>query len=281
MSRQTGAEEASLLDGIHVTRWGSTGPAVVMIHGGPQGGPVGGAEAFKNQRPLADRGWQLVLPDRPGHARTPSRGPEDMDVDAIWAADLLGESSHLVGHSYGGLVALAAAGLRPAAVRSLTLIEAPVFAAAEDDPDVQAAQVEQERILTADLEPLARLMAFGAFARIPRDELATPTRDQLIAMGEGLGRMRSPSRWDGRAALDKIVRARIPVLAVTGGWSPRFDAIGKGLAAYTSGQHRIVESGHHFPQLIEVPFNDALDAFMRTAEETSAERRRAPLQGGS
>jgi pimeloyl-ACP methyl ester carboxylesterase len=232
-----------------------------MIHGGPQGGPVGGAEAFKNQR-------------------TPSRGPEDMDVDAIWAADLLGESSHLVGHSYGGLVALAAAGLRPAAVRSLTLIEAPVFAAAEDDPDVQAGQVEQERILSADLEPLARLMAFGAFARIPRDELATPTRDQLIAMGEGLSQMRSPSQWDGRAALDKIIRARIPVLAVTGGWSPRFDAIGKGLAAYTSGQHLVVESSHHFPQLIEARFNVALDAFMRTAEKTYAERSR-PLQGGA
>ena len=52
-------------------------------------------------------------------------------MDAIWAAEMVGESSHLVGHSYGGLIALAAAALRPTVVRSLTLIEAPVFSAAE------------------------------------------------------------------------------------------------------------------------------------------------------
>jgi poly(3-hydroxybutyrate) depolymerase len=46
-----------------VTSWGSTGPVMIVIHGGPQGGPHG-AEAFKNQKALADRGWQLVLPDR-------------------------------------------------------------------------------------------------------------------------------------------------------------------------------------------------------------------------
>ena len=278
MSVESREGESRALDGIFVTRWGSTGPTVLMIHGGPQGGPIGGAEAFKKQKALADRDWQLVLPDRPGHARTPSRGPEDMDLDAIWAAEMLGESSHLVGHSYGGLVALAAAARRPTAVKSLTLIEAPVFSAAEDDPDVQAARAEQARLLAADIEPLQRIMAFGAFARIPREELVAPTMEQLIAMGQGLAQMRSPSDWDSKAALATIVQARIPVLAITGGWSPRFDAIGRGLAGLTDGHHRIVESGHHFPQLIEGPFNDALDAFMRTAEETYPARHRVQGQ---
>lgn len=263
-------------DGIHVTRWGSTGPTVLMIHGGPQGGPIGGAEAFKKQEALADRGWQLVLPDRPGHARTPSRGPEDMDVDAVWAAAMLGESSHLVGHSYGGLVAMAAATLRPGAVRSLTLIEAPVYAAAEDDPDVQASRAEQERIIGADIPPLQRLMEFSAFARIPREELGTPSMDQLTAMGEGLGRMRSPGEWDGRTAITAIRRAGIPVLAITGGWSSRFDSMGRGLADLTGGRHTIVDSGHHFPQFVDPEFNDVLDAFLRSAEKGHAEPQDAP-----
>jgi len=136
------------MNSIHVTRWGSSGPQVLMIHGGPQGGPGGGAQIFAAQRPLADRGWQLVLPDRPGHGQSPSRGPEDMEVDGKWAADMLGASSHLVGHSYGALVALVAAGLRPDAVRSLTLIEAPLIAAAPDHSDVKAFVEEQVRILS-------------------------------------------------------------------------------------------------------------------------------------
>jgi pimeloyl-ACP methyl ester carboxylesterase len=68
------------LDEIYITRWGS-GPPVVMVHGSAQGGPAGGAEQFGAQRPLVDHGWELVLPDRPGHGRSPSRGPEDLELD--------------------------------------------------------------------------------------------------------------------------------------------------------------------------------------------------------
>jgi pimeloyl-ACP methyl ester carboxylesterase len=73
------------LDEIYITRWGS-GPPVVMVHGSAQGGPAGGAEQFGAQRPLVDHGWELVLPDRPGHGRSPSRGPEDLELDAVWVA---------------------------------------------------------------------------------------------------------------------------------------------------------------------------------------------------
>ena len=103
-----------------------------MVHGGARGGPIGGPETFAAQRPLADLGYELVLPDRPGHARTPAIGREDLELDAVWLAELLGDGADLVGHSYGGAIALCAAGLRPDAVRSLTLIEAPIFSVALD-----------------------------------------------------------------------------------------------------------------------------------------------------
>jgi len=45
---------------------------------------------------------------------------------------------HLVGYSYGGLSAVLAASSQPQTVRSLTVIEAPLWAAAPDDPEVQA-----------------------------------------------------------------------------------------------------------------------------------------------
>jgi pimeloyl-ACP methyl ester carboxylesterase len=47
---------------------------------------------------------------------------------------LLGDGAHLVGHSYGALGALFAAALRPDAVRSLTLVEPPVYGLARGYP---------------------------------------------------------------------------------------------------------------------------------------------------
>lgn len=258
---------------IHVTRWGSSGPQVLMIHGGPQGGTGGGAQIFAGQRPLADRGWQLVIPDRPGHGQSPSRGPEDMELDGRWVAEMLAPSSHLVGHSYGALVAVAAAGLSPAAVRSLTMIEAPLVAAAPDDPDVKAFVVEQLRVDGSDLDPLPRLMQFGILVGIPRDLLPPPRIEHLQAMGEGLATMRSPVDWDSGPALAAIASARIPTLAVTGAGAAFFGAIAKAVAAQTNGEHRVINAGHHFPQLMAAEFNEVFDQFMRQADAARSSRR--------
>jgi pimeloyl-ACP methyl ester carboxylesterase len=273
LRRRTPRLPEPLVDGIHVTRWGASGPKVLLIHGGPQGGPAGGAQQWPAQRPLADQGWQLVLPDRPGHGQSPSRGPEDMEVDGEWAAEMVGAlgRTHLVGHSYGGCVALVAAARRPQAVASLTLIEAPVFAAARYDPEVQAFRKKLGDVLTADLEPIQRLMAFVREVAVPRDpESPRPTPEQLAAMGAGLASMRHPTQWDGRIALETVARAHIPLLAVTGGWSPALEAIGEGLAAATGGEHRVVASGHHFPQMLAEPFNAQFAAFLSRTETIAA-----------
>jgi pimeloyl-ACP methyl ester carboxylesterase len=255
------------MNSIHVTRWGSSGPQVLMIHGGPQGGPGGGAQIFAAQRPLADRGWQLVLPDRPGHGQSPSRGPEDMEVDGVWVADMLGASSHLVGHSYGTLIALVAAALRPDAVRSLTLIEAPLIAAAPDHPDVRAFVEEQVRIDSSDLDPLPKLIQFSALIGIPTDLLPPPSIEHLVAMAEGLATMRSPGDWDGAARLGAVATAGIPTLAISGAGAPAFGAMADGFAAATKGEHRVVKAGHHFPQLLGAEFNEVLEAFMRQVDQ--------------
>jgi pimeloyl-ACP methyl ester carboxylesterase len=60
-------------------------------------------------------------------------------VDAADVVELLGDGAHLVGHSYGGVVAMLAAGLRPQAVRSLALIEPSWLRVAAHDPPVVAA----------------------------------------------------------------------------------------------------------------------------------------------
>ena len=84
--------QTSDLSSIHVAFWGDIGPRVVMVHGGAQGSVVGGERNFALQRPLADRGWQLIVPDRPGHGRSPSPGrPDDAEADGEWVAELRSE----------------------------------------------------------------------------------------------------------------------------------------------------------------------------------------------
>ena len=79
--------------------------------------------------PLAERGWRVVAVDQPGQHE--STGPDDPgayavvqlgDV-AVQLAGRLGGPVHLLGHSVGGLVARAAVLARPAAWRSLVLMD--------------------------------------------------------------------------------------------------------------------------------------------------------------
>src|SRR3954454_7326480 len=88
---------------LNVVVWG-TGERVVCVHGSLSWGEF----AFREQRPLADC-HELVLPDRRGYGETAASGRADFEVDARDVAALLGESAHLVGHSYGAVVALLAA----------------------------------------------------------------------------------------------------------------------------------------------------------------------------
>lgn len=77
--------------------------------------------------------YHLVMPDLFGHggsAPWPGGNPMRLADDATIVSSLggfIGEPVHLVGHSYGGAVALVAALNRPEIIRSLTLIEPAAF----------------------------------------------------------------------------------------------------------------------------------------------------------
>src|SRR4051794_19927160 len=103
------------MSGLHVDVIGS-GPAVVLLHGSFSFGAL----AFSEQRPLAEE-FELHLVDRRGFGRSPEgAGPVDFETEAPEIAALLDRPAHLLGHSYGAIVAMFAAALRPEAVRSLT-----------------------------------------------------------------------------------------------------------------------------------------------------------------
>lgn len=82
---------------------------------------------------LSDR-LSMTAPDMPGHGRSaPWDNRRDLhdQVTAI-AKACLGKGGHVIGHSFGATVALRLAMEEPDKVRSLTLIEPVLFAAAKE-----------------------------------------------------------------------------------------------------------------------------------------------------
>jgi pimeloyl-ACP methyl ester carboxylesterase len=258
-------------DSMHVARWGQAGPRVVLVHGGTQGGLTGGERSFSTQKTLAERGWQLIVPDRPGHGRSPNPGrPDDAEADGALVGELLEDGAHLVGHSFGGCVALAAAAKRPAAVRSLTVIEPAMHALATSDPHVRrfVFNVVMTRLLS--LSPARRAKRFMKLVGIPAEMTGQADREELKRLGRSLTRGKIPSKATLQRELAEIKRAAgIPLLVVTGGWSPAFEAASDVVAATGGGRRAVVESPHHFPQRVSGEFNEILAAFMRENESRS------------
>ena len=263
----TRATAGHALERIHVTRWGSGAP-IVLVHGGGQGDPAGGDVKWAFQRPLADRGFELVVPDRPGMGRSPSQGPDDFELDGPWAGELLGDGAHLVGHSYGGAIALCAAGLRPKAVRSLTLIEAPIFSAAAGRPEAARLAAQLRDAMSARL-PIVGAVKGVKVLGIPRDRSLgeRPPLGALRAMARGFRAMRHPDTWDAEPALAALRDVGVGVLFVEGGWSPGFQAIGEAVVRRTDGELLRIPAGHHLAHAFQEgrPFNEALERVIASA----------------
>lgn len=115
------------------------GDDVVLVHGALSWG----RDTFASQLHLADR-VRLHVVDRRGYgAAAPAvEGEVGWPVDVPDLLTLLEDlgGAHIVGHSYGGVVALIAAGERPELVRSLVVVEPPVYDLADDAEVADLAQ---------------------------------------------------------------------------------------------------------------------------------------------
>lgn len=251
---------------IHLSERGE-GPRVVLVHGSAQGSQVGGEKHFANQASLAKRGWTIITPDRPGHGLSPApdRG-DDAAEDAVWVTELLGEGGHLVGHSFGGAVALAAAVRRPEVVRSLTLIEPALQKVGSDIPAVRKFLVRMIAIMLFSFSRETRIKRFANLVGIPDSIRGGTSKNEYRKMGEGLARLKLPTKAQILAQLAVVKDKGIPLFVVTGGWNAAFDAVGARAAQLGGGHHVIVRSPHHFPQNVSEEFNNLLDAAMRAAE---------------
>ena len=96
----------------HRTGGSDDGPLLVLLHG------LGGtAELWRGVEALLPAQWQggWLTPDLPGHGRSPRAASYTFDAQAALVAEALPADRDLVllGHSMGGMVALALAGIHP------------------------------------------------------------------------------------------------------------------------------------------------------------------------
>ncbi len=240
---------------LDVLRHGE-GPRVVFVHGSV----VGAQRTWRHQLELGDR-WTLVLPNRPGFAASPPLARGDFEAEAPLIAELLGDGAHLVGHSYGAVIALYAAALRPLAVRSLTVSEPGCMRVAAGDPAVDA-QIAAGELLYAhadDFAPLDFLRAFRGGVGSTHD-----TPDELggeLLTGARLC-MRERPPWEAEPPLEQLRAAPFSKLVVSGGHSPVFEAVCDALAARLGARRETIAGrGHTIPATGE-PYNARLHTFL-------------------
>jgi pimeloyl-ACP methyl ester carboxylesterase len=232
------------------------------VHGGASPGTTWGALSALSAR------WTLAFVHRRGYPPSPppSAGRQDFDVDASDLVPLLDRRPHVVAHSYGVLGTLIAAARRPEGVRSLTLIEPPIYYLVPGDPEVAGLEAMGNAVLTHGLhaDP-ATLREFLSLAGAPGVDDG-PLPEEVASGVRRAHGGRLPG--DARLALDALREARIPALVASGDHSPGLERICDALAAALDAERLIAPGAGHF--VAAAPdFADRLEQFLISAEERS------------
>jgi pimeloyl-ACP methyl ester carboxylesterase len=258
---------------LHVVR--SEGEPVLLLHSSG----MSGRQWKKMAAELARRGLGAVVPDLTGHGQSPpwpEPEPFSFHVDVRLVVALLESTgpAHVVGHSYGGLVALHAAVAAPAAVRSLAVFDPVVFSVLDATRDATA--LEGPRAVATggtSLEHEAWLRAFvdywsgtGAWDAL-REEVRAEFRRSAWVVREAVRTL-----IEDTTSASAFAGLAIPVALVTGERSPAgARAIIARLAAAIAGARSAVipGAGHLGPVTHPDIVNRALlGALTRTTHST-------------
>jgi pimeloyl-ACP methyl ester carboxylesterase len=241
---------------FHVETTG-TGPRVVLVHGS-----VGnGRSTWSVQLTLADR-FELVVVDRSGYPPNPPLDRIDFDDQAVELAEVLRPGDHLVGHSYGGVVSLLAAGLVPDRLRSLTVVEPPALGVARGDR-------------AADAFVAASAAFFAQGPHSPEDYVQTflPLVGSAVTLPSPLppvleqgvrAAIAERPPWEAEIPLRTLAEAPFPKLVVSGAHHPAFDAVCDVLERELGAERAVLPGAGHTVQ--RAPgFNERLVAFLERA----------------
>jgi pimeloyl-ACP methyl ester carboxylesterase len=258
---------------LDVLRLGS-GPPVLLVHGSV----VDASRTWRHQLVLAEH-WSLRLPNRPGFAGSPALPRGDFEAEAPLIADLLGDGAHLVGHSYGAVIALLAAALRPEAVRSLTISEPGALEVARGHPGVAEVIAHGEELFrsgrASGMTPREFLIMFRAGVHSSH-ETPDPLPDWLERGARLLMEERPP--WQAKVPLEQLARTEFPKLVISGAHSPVFEAVCD-VCAQRLGARRamIAGRGHTIPGT-GAAYNRCLHDFLAATEAQGTRASTSPRE---
>ncbi|MDQ0382793.1 alpha/beta fold hydrolase [Amycolatopsis thermophila] len=234
---------------------GSSGPAVLFLHGGGQTRGSWRATATR----IAGEGWRTVSIDQRGHGESPWR-PDGRYDNGDYAADLVAVARRwprpvVVGASLGGLAGLLAVGELGLDVRGLVLVDVAVSNRVDGSDQIRGFMTAHPDGF-ADLDEAAdAVAAYLPGRRRPRS--VDGLRRNLRRHDDGRyhwhwdPRFLDHDRGRGEAARERLANAarRItaPVLLVRGGRSELVDdhAVSELLALIPHARVSVVDKAHH------------------------------------
>jgi len=233
------------------------GTPAVLVHGSFRGG----RDTFREQLALAAE-YRVLVVDRRGFGRSPSTAQDGWPSDTEDLVALLDEvgPAHLVGHSYGAVVALLAAVRVPEQLLSLVAIEPPAFELARGDEaaDETTAAMKPVYDRASELTTAEFVHEWARTRGMSRDRIDA----WLASFGEAewsAAEATRRERWPGDAPirLDLLARGGFPTVVVTGGYDGHtrggrdFAAVCRTLANGVGARLVVFERSMHAPQLEE------------------------------
>jgi pimeloyl-ACP methyl ester carboxylesterase len=233
-------------------------PRLLLVHGSVANADL----TWSAQKPLADR-FEIVAPNRRGFPPGPDVAHVDFEDEAVWLEQFLEPATHMVGHSYGGVIALLAAARHPELLRSLTVVEPPAFGVARGIPAADEFMARTEKHWTDGPRDPGEFLR-GFFALVGTSTPPGNFTPELLQGARTLMVERPPS--EAVIPLDELARAPFPKLVVSGGHSAAFEALCDILEERLGAERAVLPGAGHSIQRLGESFNELLASFAERAE---------------
>ena len=250
---------------------GETNPPVLLVPGW-----TGSKEDFGPiLEPLGEAGYLVTAVDLRGQFRSPFRpdgdySPIALGNDLRLAAAALGGGVHLLGHSFGGLVARAAVLADPDQFRSLVLLDsgpAGIDDGRRERLDLMRPVLAQHG-LAAVYQALVQLDASEPGYKPPSEEEARFMRERFLASDPHALIGMAEALIDEPDLVADLAAADLPILVACGAdddvWSPQIQA---GMARRLGAPYTVIADAAHSPAVENPTATVAtLVEFWRSAE---------------
>ena len=232
-------------------REAGSGPGVVCLHSN-----ASSSGQWRGLMDLLAPKFHVIAADAYGAGKSPARPPNTMLRQEVALLEPVfaraGDPFGLVGHSYGGAIALVAAVMYPQRVRALALYEPTLFALVERETPRDVDGIRNaviNAVKAGDKFAAARTfidfwMEPGAFDRMP-----DRNREAIAVAGQDVDEWRK-ALFNEPTPLSAFARLDVPVLLLVGNRSPRSSRSVAQLLAQTLPRVEAVEledCGHMAP----------------------------------